>query len=127
MALLETDDFILRLPKGLNTPVGGIISDAIPPGIRQRIALARVLALDPAILLFDAGNSSMDANSDKQVTAFLEALKGRRTMLFVSRRPSLLSICDRCFELHKGKLVEFIPAITKKPKPTDAACSTKRT
>lgn len=114
LALLETDDFIMRLPNGLNTKVGGIVSEAIPPGIRQRIALARVLALDPPILLFDSGNSGMDANSDKQVTAFLEDQKGRRTMIIVSRRPSLLAICDRCFELNDGKLAEFIPAISKK-------------
>lgn len=103
---LGLDDVVAAFPNGYLTQIAGGAADAMPRGIRQRIAIARVLALKPRIILFDEANTAMDGPGDEALRAYLEGLKGDHTLVLVSLRPSLLKLADRRFEIVGGALME---------------------
>lgn len=103
---LGLDEVVARMPQGYQTRVGNTSFDAVPGGIKQRIAIARALVSRPRIILFDEANSSLDGAGDAHVRQLLGELKGDRTILLVSHRPSLLKLADRIYDIHDGRLHE---------------------
>ena len=103
--LINLEDDIHRLPKGYDTKIGQGITDVLPGGMVQRIVIARALAFEPSILLFDEANSLLDMRSDAALKAGLNALKGKMTIILISNRPSLLAIADKRYVLENGTLV----------------------
>ncbi len=99
---LEAD--IHRLPEGYDTQLSEGISDELPMGMMQRITIARSIARNPKILLFDEANSSLDGRADKLLREAFCKLKGNVTIVLVSHRPSLLRLCDHIYELDKGEI-----------------------
>ncbi len=73
-------------------------------GQQQRIEIARVLATDPTILIFDEATSRLDSNTEKRI---FEAVKKRGiTIISVSHRTSAIKHCDKIIVMDKGKIVE---------------------
>lgn len=107
--MLGLREVIERLPRGLNTRVGDSAVESLPDGVRQRIVMARALVGDPPILLFDDASAALDYQSDQQLRAVLERLRGTRTMVLISHRPSLINICDRVFEIKPDGLAPMGP------------------
>jgi len=99
---LEAD--IHRLPEGYDTQLSEGISDELPMGMMQRIIIARSIARNPKILLFDEANSSLDGRADKLLREAFCKLKGNVTIVLVSHRPSLLRLCDHIYELDRGEI-----------------------
>ncbi len=93
-----------RLPNGFDTEVGPGSVYALPQGVAQRIALVRALYANPRVLLFDAANTALDTGGDTLARKLLEDQRGRRTVVIVSQRPSLLAIAGRVFTLSDGRL-----------------------
>lgn len=92
------------LPQGYETEMDGSIGDRVPDGLRQRIALARVLALKPRLLLFDNADKGLDRESYNHVYRLMGRLKGKATMIIVSNDRNLLDLADRTYELNDGVL-----------------------
>src|SRR5207247_1137132 len=79
-AALGLDRVVAHQPMGFDTKVAHGATDALPGGVRQRIALVRALGGDPAIVLFDEANASLDGDSDERLRApYAAALIARRT------------------------------------------------
>ncbi|MEO5368967.1 MAG: ATP-binding cassette domain-containing protein [Magnetococcus sp. DMHC-1] len=103
-ARLGLDAIVARMPRGYHTMVGDGAPDTLPAGVQQRIAIARILAMQPKILLFDEANMAIDSAGDNLLRSCLENLKGECTIVLISQRPSLLRMADRVFRLHAGEL-----------------------
>ena len=73
---------------------------------RQRIALARAILKDPAILILDEATSSLDSESEKLVQDALEILMENRTTIIIAHRLSTIRNVDTIFVLNNGKIVE---------------------
>ncbi|WP_245636898.1 peptidase domain-containing ABC transporter [Azospirillum thiophilum] len=99
------DRRIASLPQGYETIVGDASQEALPRGARQMICLARALVREPAVLLLDEPNSSLDTESDKVFRRALEEMRGSVTILLVSSRPSLLTLADRVVQIVDGRAV----------------------
>jgi ABC-type bacteriocin/lantibiotic exporter with double-glycine peptidase domain len=104
------DEFIRKLPAGYDTRLGDD-GTWLSRGQRQRIALARALLLDSAVLILDEASASLDPEAEDW---FCNAVRGAAargtTCLVISHSPRVLSIAERCFELDAGRLVEWSPS-----------------
>jgi ATP-binding cassette subfamily B protein len=95
--------FIQRLPKGYETPIGEM-GHALSLSEQFRIALARAILRDPALMIIEEPESNMDEDAKALLDdTFTRVLPGR-TAIFLPHRISTLKSCDRIFLLHKGKL-----------------------
>ncbi len=102
--LLGVDEAIRHLPEGYQTRVGDGAELDLPVGLKQGIGMARALAHDPRIILFDEANGGLDSAADQRLRATLETKRGSATIVIISHRPSLLNLADRRFELIDGHL-----------------------
>lgn len=98
-------DFIMELPEKFSAKVGerGIL---LSVGQRQRIALARVFARNPQVLVLDEATSSLDNESELAIQKSIEAVKGKITILVIAHRLSSVLACNRLIVLEKGKIIE---------------------
>ncbi|NLW06046.1 MAG: ATP-binding cassette domain-containing protein, partial [Pseudomonadaceae bacterium] len=98
-------DFIVAsMKQGYQTPLGENASETLPMGVRQLIAIVRVLAFNPAVILFDEANSALDFEGDKKLRQYLESRKGELTMVMVTNRPSMVKLADTIYRISDGKL-----------------------
>lgn len=107
---LGLDEIISRMPEGLDTQIGGAAVDILSEGVRQKIAMIRSLVGHPSIILFDDANANFDIKNDSKLLTVMRRMKGKRTMVVVSHRPSFLRLCDRRFTLRNRQLIEDIPS-----------------
>jgi len=101
---LGLGDFVSKMPRGWDSAVGDMASDSLPPGFRQRIAIVRALSNQPKVILFDDATSVMDSEGDIAFLRFMEAVKGKVTIVLISQRPSFLRLADRDLYLQDGQL-----------------------
>ena len=95
--------FVERLPHGLDTVLGerGV---QISGGELQRIAIARALYPDPAVLAFDEATSSLDVRTETDVMTSIRDLQRSKTIIIVSHRQTTIAHCDRIYALDRGRL-----------------------
>ena len=98
------EEFVSALQHGLDT-VAGDRGGRLAGGERQRIALARALLAEPALLVLDEATSQLDAQAERRVVAALRALRGRMTIIAAAHRPALLAAADRVVRLNGGRVV----------------------
>jgi ATP-binding cassette subfamily B protein len=92
-------------PRGFDTIVGerGI---TLSGGQRQRTALARALAVDPAILVLDDALSSVDTYTEEEILRGLRGVMATRTTFLVSHRVSTVQGADLILVLKEGRIIE---------------------
>ncbi len=78
----------------------------LPGGQRQRIAIARAILADPAILILDEATSSLDAESERLVQGALDKLMENRTSIIVAHRLSTIRRCDQILVISGGAILE---------------------
>jgi ATP-binding cassette, subfamily B, bacterial len=98
-------DVVAGLPDGLDTVVGER-GYRMSGGEKQRLAIARVLLKDPAIVILDEATSHLDSESEIAIQRALdEALRGR-TALVIAHRLSTIVGADRILVVDAGRIVE---------------------
>jgi ATP-binding cassette subfamily B protein len=98
----EIHDAIVRLPASYDSPMGNR-GRRFSGGERQRIALARALVRDPAILILDEAGSGLDAETDLAIAATLRRIAGRRTVISVTHRLESIAHADQIVTIRKGR------------------------
>jgi ABC-type multidrug transport system fused ATPase/permease subunit len=98
-------DFIMGLPEGYNTDVGSR-GNKLSGGQKQRIAITRALIRDPEVLLLDEATSQLDANTEREIRAAIDAAASGRTTVMIAHRLASVQHADRIFVFEAGKIVE---------------------
>jgi ATP-binding cassette subfamily B protein len=95
------------MPRGWETLLGRMFGDTTPSGGEwQRIALARALARDSALLILDEPTLHLDPGAERFFLRNLRALFAGRTVVLVSHHAPLLSAADRVVFLAEGRVAE---------------------
>jgi ATP-binding cassette subfamily B protein len=98
-------EFVSRLPKGYDTVVGER-GCRLSAGERQRLAIARAILKDPAILVLDEPTSALDAESEALVQEALDLVMAGRTTFAIAHRLSTVVNADRILVLRDGRITE---------------------
>ncbi len=98
-------DVIAAMPDGYQTVVGER-GHRLSGGEQQRLAIARMLLKDPAIVILDEATSNLDSENEAAVQAALAHALHGRTSLVIAHRLSTITDADRILVLDHGRLVE---------------------
>jgi ABC-type transport system involved in Fe-S cluster assembly fused permease/ATPase subunit len=98
-------EFIESLPDGYATMVGerGL---KLSGGEKQRVAIARTLLKNPAILIFDEATSALDSKSEQAIQTQLKEIAKQRTTLVIAHRLSTIADAGQILVLDHGRIVE---------------------
>jgi ATP-binding cassette subfamily B protein len=98
-------EFIESLPDGYRSLVGerGL---KLSGGEKQRVAIARTLLKDPALMIFDEATSALDTRTEVAIQEALNAASVQRTTLIIAHRLSTVVNADQILVMDHGRIVE---------------------
>ncbi|MQR02297.1 ABCB family ABC transporter ATP-binding protein/permease [Glaciimonas soli] len=98
-------DFIVSLPDGYASMVGerGL---KLSGGEKQRVAIARTLLKNPALLIFDEATSALDSKSEQAIQSQLKEIAKNRTTLVIAHRLSTIADAEQILVLDHGRIIE---------------------
>ena len=102
--IAQAEEFVLKMDKQYNTNIaqGGT---NISGGQKQRLAIARAIARDPEIYIFDDSFSALDYKTDSQLRKELKKYTKDATNLIVAQRIGTIMNADKIIVLDEGKCV----------------------
>ncbi len=98
-------DYIKNMPEGLDTIIGekGV---GLSGGEKQRLSLARALAVKPDILLLDDITSALDIETEEKINESIKNLEYKSTKVIIASKIVSVMNADRIYVLDKGKVIE---------------------
>lgn len=100
----QASEFIKKLDGGIDSDIAQGGSN-VSGGQKQRLSIARALAVKPKIYIFDDSFSALDFKTDAALRKALEAETKDRTVLIVGQRISTIMNADKIIVLDEGKIV----------------------
>lgn len=100
----EADSFINEMEKGYDSDIGQGGKN-VSGGQRQRLCIARALAMQPEIMVFDDSFSALDFKTDKKIRENLEERCKGMTKVIVAQRIGTIMNADKILVLDEGKIV----------------------
>jgi ATP-binding cassette subfamily B multidrug efflux pump len=96
---------IMAFPDGFDTRVGerGI---TLSGGQKQRVSIARAIAKQPKILLFDDALSAVDTKTEEEILHHLASVMRNRTTIIISHRVSTVKNADIILMMDQGRIIE---------------------
>ena len=102
VAQLET--FVQNLPLGLETHIGER-GTKISGGQRQRLGIARAMLTKPKLLVLDEATSSLDGQTESDISDAIAQLQGSVTIVMIAHRLSTVRNADQVIYMDKGKIL----------------------
>lgn len=96
---------------GLDESYGERLPHELSGGQLQRVCIARALAVNPAVILFDEAISSLDAHTQVQIMDLLKRVQKEKNLTYIFITHDLTSVtylCTQVLFLYKGEVVEFL-------------------
>jgi ATP-binding cassette subfamily B protein/subfamily B ATP-binding cassette protein MsbA len=103
--MANADSFIEKLDEGYNTHLKENGSN-ISGGQKQRINIARALAKDAPIIIFDEATSSLDNESEMLIQETINSLMGSKTLIVIAHRLTTVQNLSRIIVLDQGRIAE---------------------
>jgi ABC-type multidrug transport system fused ATPase/permease subunit len=103
LKVAHLDEFVTQLPHGIDTQVGER-GTGLSGGQRQRLGLARAMFTKPKLLVLDEATSSLDEETESNVSDEINTLKGQTTILMIAHRLSTIAVADKVIHLSNGMI-----------------------
>lgn len=87
---------------GINSMIRGLSQ-----GQKQRLMIARGLYRNSDVLIFDEATSSLDVETEHEITQMLTSLKGNKTIIVIAHRLCTLKECDKLIYINDGAIVDI--------------------
>lgn len=104
LEIAQLAEFVLHLPQGLDTQVGER-GTKISGGQRQRLGIARAMFTQPKLLVLDEATSSLDGQTEADISGAIQSLKGSVTVIMIAHRLSTVRNADQVVYMEKGKIL----------------------
>lgn len=102
------DAIVDPLPRGYDTHLGRKFGEiTLSQGQWQKIAIARAIARDAALLVLDEPTASLDAETEHQIFSQFREIAAGRTCIVISHRFSTVRMADRIAVMGGGRIVEL--------------------
>ncbi len=101
----QLKDLVSRLPLGLETQVGER-GQKLSAGERQLLAFARMLYLEPEILLLDEATANIDSETEAKIQSVIEHVSHRLTTFTIAHRLSTIKEADEIWVMDQGRIIE---------------------
>lgn len=101
----QLDGLVGRLPDGLNTQVGER-GQKLSMGERQLLAFARMLYVEPEILLLDEATANIDSETEARIQRVIEDVSHRLTTFTIAHRLSTIKDADEIWVMDQGQIIE---------------------
>lgn len=99
-------ELVASLPDGYDTLVGSR-GHRFSGGEQQRLAIARTLLRDPAVLVLDEATSALDNETERAILETFASVAATRTTITIAHRLSTVRDADQIAVLHDGRVVEL--------------------
>ena len=103
LEVAQLKEFVQGLPNGLDTYVGDRGAQ-ISGGQRQRLGIARALLTKPQLLVLDEATSSLDGETEANISQAIKAFKGKVTVVMIAHRLSSVRESDKIVYMENGSI-----------------------
>jgi ATP-binding cassette subfamily B protein len=100
----QADGFIERLPQGYETPISD--SSGLSVGEKQLLCVARVMLLQPEIVILDEATSNIDVRTEALLSRSFDTLMAGKTSIVVAHRLSTIVSSDLIVVMKEGAIIE---------------------
>ena len=104
LKVAQLNEFITDLPLGIDTQVGER-GTKISGGQRQRLGIARAMFTKPHLLVLDEATSSLDGETEANISEAIHSLRGSTTVVIIAHRLSTVRDADIVVYLSEGKVL----------------------
>jgi ABC-type multidrug transport system fused ATPase/permease subunit len=104
LRVAQLEDFVRALPNGLSTKISESGSN-LSGGQRQRLGIARALLTKPKVIILDEATSSLDAQTEVDISNAILALRGSVTTITIAHRLSTVVHADMVLYIESGRIL----------------------
>jgi ABC-type multidrug transport system fused ATPase/permease subunit len=104
LEVAQLSDFVRNLPGGIDEHIGesGV---KFSGGQRQRLGIARAMFTHPKLIILDEATSSLDGQTESEISSALAQLSGSVTFLIIAHRLSTIREATQVVYMDKGSVV----------------------
>jgi ABC-type multidrug transport system fused ATPase/permease subunit len=104
LKVAQLADFVKNLPQKLDSEVGDR-GTKISGGQRQRLGIARAMFTKPLLLVLDEATSSLDGETEANISGAVQQMRGNVTVIMIAHRLSTVRDADLVLYMNNGKLI----------------------